>query len=358
MADPRKPSIDVIVLAGKSLMTMVTIKQVAQHARVSRATVSRVLNNHPKVDPELRARVLASIEALNYQPNAVARSLRRQQTRTIGLIVPDNRNPFFAEIASGIEEYCYGANYSVYLCNSADDDAKEIEYCQSLYQQRVAGVAMSITGTTAEGIHYLQAKGMPIVLFDRGYPKVEADSVQCDHYLGACSAMEYLIGLGHRAFGLVIGRRRHPPVQDRLRGCIDTLHKYGCELDPALIYETPGYEYEAGYIAASHLFQQRQRPTAIFAFNDTLAIGVLRYAQAHGIGVPADLSVVGVDNIPLSSYVSPPLTTVAQPLAELGRTAARLLLDRIQGQAADESVHYLLPTELIVRESAGRAKTT
>ena len=335
---------------------VVTIKQVAQHAGVSRATVSRVLNDHPKVDPELRARVLASVAALNYQPNAVARSLRRQQTRTIGLIVPDNRNPFFAEIASGIEEFCYEANHSVYLCNSADDDAKEIEYCHNLYQQRVAGVAMSITGTTAEGIRYLQAKGMPIVLFDRSYPNVEADSVQCDHYLGACSATEYLIGMGHRVFGLVIGRRRHPPVRDRLQACIDTLHKYGCELDPALIYETQGYEYEGGYAAASHLFGQRQRPTAIFAFNDTLAIGVLRYALANGIGVPGDLSIVGVDNIPLSSFVSPALTTVAQPLNELGRTAARLLLDRVQGHATEASVHHVLPTELIIRESTGPAR--
>src|SRR5512143_3554982 len=151
---------------------MVTIKQVAQHADVSRATVSRVLNDNPNVDPELRERVLRSIAVLGYQPNAVARSLRRQETRTIGLIVPDNRNAFFAEIARGIEEYCYSANYNVYLCNSADDEAKETEYCRNLYQQRVAGIIMSITGTTAEGVRYLQDRAMPIVLLDRSYPEV------------------------------------------------------------------------------------------------------------------------------------------------------------------------------------------
>jgi LacI family transcriptional regulator len=129
---------------------MITIKQVAQHAGVSRATVSRVLNHQPQVDPVLRDRVLAAAAALNYQPSAVAQSLRRQETHTIGLIVPDNRNPFFAEIASGIEEHFYRINYSVYLCNSADDEAKEIDYCHNLYRQGMAGVIMAITGTTAE----------------------------------------------------------------------------------------------------------------------------------------------------------------------------------------------------------------
>src|SRR3954454_19660049 len=179
---------------------MVTIKQVALHAGVSRATVSRVLNHHPQVDPALRDRVLASVAELNYQPNALARSLRRQHTHTIGLIVPDNRNPFFAELASGIEEQCYGANYSVYLCNSADDEHKEIGYCHNLYRQRVDGVIMVITGATTEGIFYLQEKGMPLVLLDRRYPNIDVDSVQCDHYLGAKQAMEYLIQQGHRTF--------------------------------------------------------------------------------------------------------------------------------------------------------------
>src|SRR5436309_3345136 len=126
---------------------MVTIKQVAESAGVSEATVSRVLNKHPKVDPVLRERVLATIETLHYQPSGVARSLRRQQTRTIGLIVPDNRNPFFAELARGIEEFCDDAGYRVYLCNSNDNAQKEIEYCDKLHHQRVAGVIMAITGT-------------------------------------------------------------------------------------------------------------------------------------------------------------------------------------------------------------------
>ncbi len=335
---------------------MVTIKQVAQHAGVSRATVSRVLNDHPKVDPDLRERVLASVAALNYQPSAVARSLRRQETRTIGLIVPDNRNAFFAEIARGIEEYCYRANYSVYLCNSADDESKEIAYCHNLYRQRVAGIIMSITGTTAEGVRYLQDRGMPVVLLDRGYPDVEADNVQCNHYMGACTAMEYLIGLGHRRFGLVIGRPHHPPVRDRLQACIDVLRQHGEELNPALIYETQSYEYEAGYAGARCLLASgSNRPTAIFAFNDQMAIGVLRYALEQGIGVPGELSIVGVDNVPIGSFVTPRLTTVAQPMADLGRTAAQLLLDRIGGKSGG-SIQRHLPTELIIRESTGPAK--
>ena len=225
---------------------MTTIKQVAQHASVSRATVSRVLNKQPQVDPDLRDRVLAAVAELHYQPSAVARSLRRQQTHTIGLIVPDNRNPFFAEIASGIEQFCYGESYSVYLCNSADDDVKEIEYCHNLHQQRVAGVIMAITGKSADGVRYLRDQEMPVVLLDRRHPDVEADSVQCDHYLGAKAAVEYLITLGHYRIGLIIGPMHHPPVRDRLRACEDALRAHGCTLDASMIWEVPDYEYRVG----------------------------------------------------------------------------------------------------------------
>lgn len=341
-------------------MPMVTIKQVAQHAGVSRATVSRVLNHHPRVDPLLREKVLASVAALNYQPNAVARSLRRQETHTIGLIVPDNRNPFFAEIASGIEELCYGAGYSVYLCNSAESEVKEIEYCRSLYQQRVAGVIMSIKGTTAEGIDYLQDKGMPVVLLDRGYPNIDVDWVQCDHRLGAREAMAHLMGFGHRRIGLLLGPHWHPNVRDRLQGCVDVLTQYGCSPEDLRIYETPlesrMSSFEAGYAGAQYLLSQPQPPTAIFAFNDILAIGALRYAWERGIVVPGALSIVGVDDIPLSAFVSPRLTTVAQPLAELGHTAAQLLLDRVQGtpDLSGGCIHRMLQPHLIIRESTGR----
>lgn len=322
---------------------MTTIKQVAQHAGVSRATVSRVLNKQPQVDPDLRDRVLASVAELHYQPSAVARSLRSRQSNTIGLIVPDNRNPFFAEIASGIEQFCYGENYSVYLCNSADDDVKEIEYCHNLYQQRVAGVIMAITGRSADGIRYLHNQEMPVVLLDRRHSDVEADSVQCDHYLGAKDAVEYLIALGHRHIGLIIGPVHHPPVRDRLRACQDALRTHGSTLEASMIWEVPDYEYESGYTGARELLNRENRPTAIFAFKDTIAAGALRYALEHGIAVPGELSIIGVDNQPLASYISPRLTTVAQPMVELGRTAAQLLLDRVQGLSGPPE-QRVLPT--------------
>lgn len=334
---------------------MPTIKQIAKHAGVSAATVSRVLNAHPKVSPDLRQRVHASIAELGYHPSAVARSLRRQKTHTIGLIVPDNSNPFFAQIAHGVEDAFYKAGFSVYLCNSEDDDDKELEYCRNLYQQRVAGVIMSSTGSIVEGIRYLQDKGMPVVLVDRGYPDVEADRVQCDHYLGGCEAMEYLIGLGHRNFGFIMGPQRHPPVQARLRACRDTLTKYNLSLNPDSMYETLTWAHEAGYEGAKHLLSGEKRPTAIFAFNDTVAVGALRFALEQGIAVPDDLSIVGVDDIPLSSFVTPRLTTVAQPMTELGRAAAELLLKRIQGESG-ESKHLIFPTRLVIRESTGKAR--
>ncbi|MEP7287283.1 MAG: LacI family DNA-binding transcriptional regulator [Chloroflexota bacterium] len=331
---------------------MVTIKYVAQHAGVSKATVSRVLNGNLNVNAEMRQRVLASIATLDYQPSALAGSLRRQRTRAIGLVVPDNRNPFFAELARGIEARCDEAGYSVYLCNSADSEQKEIDYCYKLYRQRVAGVAIAITGTSEQAIRYLQTNQMPIVLLDRGYPGVEADSVQCDHYQGAYDAMDYLLGLGHRRFGLIIGLRHDPPVQDRLRATFDILHKHGLDIDHQMIYETQNYGHEAGYTGAQHLLSIRQRPTAIFAFNDSMAVGALRYALESGLRVPGDLSVIGVDNIPLSSFVYPSLTTVAQPMTEIGRAAADMLLARIEGTPASY-IRKHLPAQLIVRESTG-----
>jgi LacI family transcriptional regulator len=270
------------------------------------------------------------------------------------LIVPDNRNPFFAELARGIEEYSYSVGYNIYLCNSADDERKELEYCQNLYRQRVAGIIMSITGASPESICYLQERHMPVVLLDRGYPNIDADCVQCDHYKGAREAMEYLIGLGHRHFGLVMGPRRHPPVRDRLQASSDVFAKHKCALNPDCVYETRGYEHEEGYNGARYLLAQRPRPTAIFAFNDTLATGVLRYALEHGIDVPGELSIVGVDNIPLSAFVTPRLTTIAQPMADLGRIAAQLLLERVQN-ISGASVQRMLPPELIIRESTGPA---
>jgi len=266
--------------------------------------------------------------------------------------------PVFAEIAGGIEEYCYRIGYNVYLCNTADDADKELEYCQNLYRQRVAGVIMSITGTTPEGIHYLQARRMPVVLLDRSYPTVEADCIQCDHYSGARQAVDYLFRLGHRHIGLVIGPRRHPPVKDRLQACLDMFAQYNCELDPRYIYETQNYEHEEGYHGADCLFSAQPQLTAIFAFNDMLAIGVLRYALEHGIRVPGDCSIVGVDNIPLSSFVTPRLTTIAQPMADLGRTAAQLLLERASNRdGARVSIQQILPHQLIVRESTGPARS-
>lgn len=335
---------------------MVTIKQVAETAGVSEATVSRVLNDHPTVDPALRQRVLETIAALNYQPSGVARSLRRQRTYTIGLIVPDNRNPFYAEIARAAEIFCGEAGYSVYLCNSDEDERKEIDYCHKLHQQRVDGVIAAITGISAEAIHYLKKHRMPVVLVDRGHPEVQADIIQSDHYQGACDALEYLIELGHRRVAVISGEKHEPPIQERLKAYHDVLHKHRRTFDPTMIYESSGNkrpEFETGYAGGRYLLNRPDRPTAIFAFNDTIATGALRYAVEQGIGVPHELSIVGVDNIPLSSFISPRLTTVAQSMLELGRSAAELLLRRIQG-LSEGCIQQRLPSPLLIRESTGK----
>ncbi len=341
-------------MAGSLHRRAPTMEDVAREAGVSRALVSLVMREQPNVSAERRQWVLEAAARLGYRPNAMARSLASRRTRTVGVILDDLRNPFFAEIAGGIEEYCYRVGYNVYLCNTADDANKELEYCQNLYRQRVAGVIICITGATPDGIHYLQARRMPTVLVDRSYPNVEADIIQCNHYDGAHLAIEYLVQLGHRNIGLIIGPKLHPPVRARLQACLDTFAQYDCILRPQCVHETRTYEHEEGYQGAACLFSAQPDLTAIFAFNDMLAIGALRYALEHGIRVPGDCSIIGFDNISLSSFVTPRLTTVAQPMAELGRTAAQLLLDRVADQQTSYTrIQQIFPPQLIIRESTG-----
>jgi len=323
---------------------------VAENAGVSKATVSRVLNNDSRVDPVLKQRVITSIEFLGYEPSVLASSLRRQETFSIGIVVPDNRNPFFAELTNVIESTLQPFNYSVYLCNSAEDGSKELTHCQHLYRQRVAGIVLATTGQTEKAIKYLKSRKTPFVLIDRGYPGNDVDCIMADHYQGARLATEYLVSLGHKLIGIIAGPPAHPPVQDRVRGFEDTLEKHGLYQDPEMICWFPRFDHKAGYDGAKLLFSLTKRPTAIFAFNDIMAIGALSFALENRIEVPKELSIIGVDNISLSGYVTPKLTTVEQPIVEIGRAAAKLLLQRIQ-ETSTSFVQQVLPSKLVVRDS-------
>lgn len=331
---------------------MATIYDVAQAAGVSISTVSHVLNGTRFVREETTLKVMQAVERLNYHPSSLARALVRQETRTLALIVPDNVNPFFAELARGIETYGFDAGYNVILCNSDRSTAKEVAYLDMLIAKRVDGVIYMTAETAAERLLPLQQQQIPVVTFDRDYDAV--DAIMLDNQQGGFDATLHLIELGHRRIGSIAGPVAPSRSYDRVRGYQAALRKAGLPVDPALIV-AGDWTYQSGLCAAQQLMALPAPPTAIFACNDTMAIGALAALQALKVAVPTAVSVVGFDNITLSAFAQPPLTTVATPILELGQRLCQLLLDRINGQLPAAVQHFTVTGTLIIRQSTAPA---
>jgi LacI family transcriptional regulator len=330
---------------------MSNIKDVARRAKVSIATVSRVLNETGFVSEELEQRVRNAVTELDYKPNAVARHLRRSQSFILGMLIPDSSNPFFAEIAKGVEDHCFARGYTLVLCNTDEKPEKAAIYFSTLFEHRVAGFIVISPEGLDQQIQQLLDQGYPIVLGDRPLPSIQsADSVVSDNYGGARDAMQHLVELGHRRIGLIVGASALDTIDSRLRGAEDVLQAAGIEIDPDLVVRRANYLPQDGYRAAEMLLNRPDPPSAIFAFNDLMAFGVLNYAQQHGVSIPEQLSVVGFDDIAMAAYSVPPLTTIAQPKYDLGKVVAELLLRRIGGDE-QTPVHLVLPTKLVVRQS-------
>lgn len=328
---------------------MVTIRDVAVRAGVSVTTVSHVINQSRPVSAELRERVLAAMTELGFQPNAVARSLRSRQTHTFGMILPDSANPFFAEVARGIEDASFAFGYSVIVCNSDGDPARELRYINLLAQKRVDGLLLVAAGECAQRTALLKACAIPAVIIDRELPDLTADCVLIDNAEGGRLAIEHLLALGHRRIGCIAGPAALSPGLDRLAGYRQALHAARLAPDDALIVNGDFHD-RGGYAAAQALLSLPDPPTAIFAGNDLMALGAMAAAHAAGVQIPAELSIVGFDDIHLAAFLNPPLTTVAQPKHELGVLAAEMLFARLE-QPALPARRRLLSTQLVVRGS-------
>jgi LacI family transcriptional regulator len=325
------------------------MRDVAERAGVSVTSVSHVINGTRPVSDELRRRVLDAMGELGYRPNALARSLRRQKTHTIGMIVPDSANPFFAEVARGIEDTCFEQGYSVILGNSDGDLGKELLYTNVLAEKQVDGILFVAAGMSTEHIHTLQARRMPLVVVDRHIPGVDVDSVLTDNAHGGWLATHHLVELGHRRIGCITGPSDVTPSADRITGYRQALHEGGIAVDEALIVKGD-FQYESGYRAAHQLLAIDDPPTAVFTCNDLMAVGAISAALELGRQVPTDLSVVGFDDVRLASFTNPPLTTVAQPKYEMGVMAATMLLERLQNRDMPPR-QRLLDTSLLTRQS-------
>jgi len=324
----------------------VGIREVARHAGVSNATVSNVLNRPGVVAPATRQRVLAAIEELGFVRNESARQLRAGSSRVIAYVVLDAANPFFTDVARGVEDAARKAGLALFLCNSASDDGREREYLELLHEQRVEGIL--ITPVDAER---LTDRGTPVVLVDR-----ESNGTYCsvavDDVLGGELAVTHLIENGHRRIAMIGGPLSIQQVRDRREGAMRALANAGLPADALTFLETRSLQVAEGRGAGERLvgLPAARRPTAAFCANDLLALGLLQSMTQQGLKVPDDLAVVGYDDIEFAAAAAVPLTSVRQPREQLGRTAATLLL--AENEPGHEHRHVKFQPELVVRASS------
>jgi len=330
---------------------MTTIKDVAHRAQVSVTTVSHVINGTRFVSDEARSRVVDSIEVLKYVPSALARSLKNNRTHTVGVMIPNSSNPYFAEIIRGIEDSCFNAGFNVILCNSDDNPRKQGQYIRVLMEKQVDGLIVLSSGGDEELGVFLREANMPQVLVDREVAHLAADLVEVNHELGGSLATRHLLELGHRHIACITGPLALSSAQQRLQGYRKALLEAGVTVDRG--YEVTGdFTSAQGFAAMHSLLALPKKPTAVFACNDLMAFGALSAAASAGLRVPDDISVIGFDDIALAAFASPSLTTIAQPKHELGELAARLLLDRIAQPDGAHRCEVLQPTLCLRRSTA------
>ncbi|OLU13548.1 LacI family transcriptional regulator [Pseudomonas sp. PA1(2017)] len=327
---------------------MATIKDVAARAGISYTTVSHVVNGTRPVSDPVRSKVEAAIAELGYVPSGVARSLRVRATGTLGLLVPNASNPYFAELARGIEDHAERNGYSVILCNSDDDTDKQLRYLRVLLERRIDGLIVATVASDAAFAEALANLRVPLVLVDRSLEGVSADQLRVDHEQGAYLATRHLLELGHRRIACIGGPASTQVAQLRAAGYRRALDEAG--IAARAVADCP-FTSPAGHAAAQALLAGEQRPTAIFAGNDMIALGVLRAAAERQLQVPQQLSVVGFDDIEVSRYLHPALTTVGQCIGALGEQVAARLLERIRTPGLAVAQRLIEPI-LVLRESS------
>jgi LacI family transcriptional regulator len=333
------------------------MKDVAHLANVSYQTVSYVVNDMPVVAEETRQRVLDAIRRLDYTPDAAARSLRSGKTNIIGLMIPDANNPHFWETVSGAEDEALAHGYSLLLATTAMDRERERHAFDTLVQQRLDGLIPLFTYPEdfVVDLKMLKRRHIPVAISTSGapFPDIEADLVHMHFEDAARELMDHLLGLGHRRIALIRGVGRSELASDRMMAYRQVLETAGIAFDPRLLVLC-GNTLEDGFRAAERLLDLDPRPTAIIGINDLMAFGAMQAALRRGLHIPADISIAGFDDLPMSSLLSPPLTSGRADGAEIGRQCVRLVLERLRDlDLPQRQIH--LPTRLIVRDSTGPA---
>ncbi len=326
-----------------------TIKQVAERARVSTATVSRFLSGGNYIGAETGKRIRAALDELNYQPNRIARNLRTRQASTVGVILSDIRNPFFTSVVRGIEDVLHKSGYTLFLCNSDEDPHKETIYLKTLREEGVAGIILASSQKDLSDYRRIVGEHLPLVAIDR-YPRgLEIDSVGVTNISGARQAVEHLLSLGHKRIAFINGPKQNINSIERQKGYEKAFAARNLKFDKKLV-EYTNFKQDGGYAAMQKLLKLKKSPTAVFVANNLLALGALQVINEYNLKIPADLSFICFDDMLWTTAFQPPITAVAQPTYELGTTAAEFLLERLKNFESPIN-HSFLETKLILRDS-------
>jgi LacI family transcriptional regulator len=329
----------------------VTIREVAHEAGVSVATVSRVFNGSGPVKAGTRDRILGIARALRYVPNGSARSLTTSETGTVGVLLPDLYGEFFSELIRGMDQAVRESRRHL-LVSSAHDGAEELEAALRTMSGRVDGLVVMSPDLDAEVLEANLPAGLPVVLVNCALESAVFDTITIDNYGGAYAMVRHLIDHGHRRVALLRGAAGNHDAAERLRGYRDALTAEGIAPDPALEFEGEFTE-RSGYVAAQRMLALPSRPTAVFAANDSMAIGALRALREVGMQVPAEMAVAGFDDVPVAHYVSPTLSSVHVPIHEMGTRSVEFVLRALEAGPGHEPGSLILPTRLVLRESCG-----
>ena len=331
---------------------MATMKDVARLAGVSTSTVSHVINNNRFVSDAIREKVTSAIRELNYAPSALARSLKLNQTQTIGMLLTASSNPFYAEIVRGVEHSCYERGYSLILCNTEGDKERMDRNLETLLQKRVDGLLIMCTESHLPSSEILERyPSIPSVMMDWAPFEGGSDLIQDNSLLGGETATRYLISRGYTRIACIAGPHDKTPARLRLEGYQRAMAAAGLSVPAEYIVESD-FEFQGGFNAMQQLLALTSPPQAVFTSNDAMAVGVYHAAYLAGIRIPQDLAVMGYDDIELARYMTPPLSTIHQPKDELGKLAVDTLLQRLKNPDSAQQLLVLTP-ELVERASVG-----
>lgn len=331
-----------------------TIHDIARELNISASTVSRALNNNPRISLKTREKIKSVALALGYQPNTLASNLRNKKSNTIGIVVPLINRHFFSSVISGVEDIAFNAGYNVVISQSNDLAEKEISIVQSMFSNRVDGLIISIAmqTDTFEHLKLFRKKNLPLVFFDRVVTEIETDKIVVDDFACAYRVTQHLIDQGYQRIAHLAGPQNLMTYFDRKKGYLSALENNGLQKDHSLILVNTLTSSD-GESAVQQLMNLSAPPDAIFCGNDTTALSVMIYLREKGYRIPEDIGIVGFSNEPFSRVVSPSISTIAQPGFEMGQKAAELVIRKIETREKTFQT-IVMPAELIVRESSNR----